>query len=173
VYIFNARIYSQRYYIFKEKYKMTAEKALDETDRSILAALLHDARLSLKALAAQVRMSGPSVSERLRRLESRGIVRGYTADLDPYAMGYQLQVIVRIRPLPGRLAAVQKLIESTREFCECDKVTGDDCYIVRLFVRNIDELDVLLAGIADKAETHTALVKSQPIRRRPPPLLPS
>jgi Lrp/AsnC family leucine-responsive transcriptional regulator len=49
-------------------------------------------------------------------------------------------------------------------------VTGDDCFIARLHVRSIDQLDTILDGIADKAETNTSIVKSQPIRRRPPPL---
>jgi Lrp/AsnC family leucine-responsive transcriptional regulator len=64
---------------------------------------------------------------------------------------------------------VQKLIEDTPEFCECDKVTGEDCYIARLFVRSIAELDQVIDRIADKAETNTAIVKAQPIKRRPPP----
>jgi len=87
----------------------------------------------------------------------------------PQALGYQLQAIVHIRPLPDSLHIVEQLIEETPEFCECDKVTGDDCYIVRLFVRSIEQLDTILTPITDKAETHTAIVKSQPIRRRPPP----
>lgn len=143
---------------------------LDDIDRRLLAVLVEDARLSLKELAARVGLSSPSVSERLRRLEERGVVRAYTVDIAPQALGYQLQAIVRIRPMPGKLHVVQQLIEETEAFCECDKVTGDDCFIARLFVRSIDELDRILDRIADKAETSTAIVKSQPIRRRPPPL---
>ncbi|MDQ0572793.1 Lrp/AsnC family leucine-responsive transcriptional regulator [Variovorax paradoxus] len=143
---------------------------LDEVEQKILDVMQQDARISLKDLAARVGMSSPSVSERLRRLEERRVIRGYTVDIDPKALGYQLQAIVRIRPLPGHLQAVQALIESTPEFSECDKVTGEDCYIARLFVRSIEQLDQVLDRIADKAETHTAIVKSQPIRRRMPPL---
>jgi Lrp/AsnC family leucine-responsive transcriptional regulator len=143
---------------------------LDEVEPKILEVMQQDARISLKDLAARVGMSSPSVSERLRRLEERRVIRGYTVDIDPKALGYQLQAIVRIRPLPGHLHAVQALIENTPEFSECDKVTGEDCYIARLFVRSIEQLDQVLDRIVDKAETHTAIVKSQPIRRRAPPL---
>jgi Lrp/AsnC family leucine-responsive transcriptional regulator len=143
---------------------------LDDTDRGILRALAQDSRISLKELAQHVGLSSPGVSERLRRLEERGVIRGFTVEIDPQSLGYRLQAIVRIRPLPGKQHIVQKLIEEIPEFCECDKVTGDDCYIARLFVRSIDELDRIVDRIADKAETSTAIVKSQPIQRRPPPL---
>ena len=143
---------------------------LAETDQRILDAMLTDARISLKELAQRVGLSPPSVSERLRRLEERGVIRAYTVELNPQALGYPLQAIVRVRPLPGKLQAVEKLLAQTPEVCECDKITGDDCFVARLFVRSIGELDRLLDRIADKAETSTAIVKAQPVKRRLPPL---
>jgi Lrp/AsnC family leucine-responsive transcriptional regulator len=143
---------------------------IDQIDRQIIEALQEDARLPLKELAARAGLSSPSVAERLRRLEERGVITGFRVEVDPAALGYMLQAIVRIRPLPGKLHIVQHLIEAIPEFTECDKVTGDDCFIARLHVRSIDQLDTILDGIADKAETNTSIVKSQPIRRRPPPL---
>jgi len=145
---------------------------LDELDRRILEILVDDARISLKELAARIKLSSPSTSERLRRLEERGAIRAFTVDVDPRALGYELQAIVRIRPMPGKLAAVQKLIGEIREFSECDKVTGDDCFIGRLHLRSIEHLDRSLDKITDKAETSTAIVKSQPVKRRLPPLRP-
>ncbi|MEO9526823.1 Lrp/AsnC family transcriptional regulator [Roseibium sp.] len=144
---------------------------MDEIDRKIIEALIGDARLSLKDLAAQAGLSSPGVSERIRRLQDRGVIRGFTADIDPKALGYSLQAIVRIRPLPGKLHIVQQLIQDIPEFCECDKVTGEDCFVARLMIPSIDLLDGILDRISDKAETSTSIVKSQPIRRRPPPLV--
>lgn len=148
---------------------MARDASLDEFDRRILEALLGDSRVSLKALARSVGLSSPSVSERLRRLEERGVIRSFTLEIDPQALGYWLQAIVRIRPLPGKLHLVLKMIQDIPEFCECDKVTGEDCFVARLFVRSIEQLDEIVDRIADKAETSTAVVKGQPIRRRPPP----
>jgi len=142
---------------------------LDATDEAIVKALAADARMSLKELAHRVGLSSPSVSERLRRLEEHDVIRGYTLDVNPKALGYQFQAIVRIRPLPGQLQAVQKLIEGTPEFCECDKVTGEDCFVARLFLQSLDQLDGILDHIANKAETNTSIVKAQTIRRRLPP----
>ncbi|MET1410949.1 Lrp/AsnC family transcriptional regulator [Roseibium sp. HPY-6] len=144
---------------------------LDEADAKIIQALIMDGRMSLKDLAATVGLSSPGVSERIRRLQERGVILGFSAEVDPKALGYSLQAIVRIRPLPGKLHIVRQLIQDIPEFCECDKVTGDDCFIARLAVPSIEQLDDILDKIADKAETSTSIVKSQPIRRRLPPLV--
>lgn len=143
---------------------------LDEIDRRIVTALADDARISVKELAQAIGLSSPSTSERVKRLEERGIIRAFTVDLSPEALGYTLQAIVRIRPLPGKLHVVQQLIADIPEVVECDKVTGDDCFVARLHLRDIGQLDGILDGIADKAETSTAIVKSQPVKRRNPPL---
>jgi len=142
---------------------------IDQIDQMILEALRRDARASLKELAALVGLSSPSVAERVRRLEERGVIRGFTIDIDPRALGYTLQAIVRVKPLPGKLHIVQQLLDSIPEFGECDRVTGDDCFVARLHVRSIEQLDQILDKIVDRAETSTAIVKSQPIQRRPPP----
>lgn len=143
---------------------------LDATDRKLLEALAADARASLKELAALVNLSSPSVAERLRRLEERGVIRGFTVEIDPKLLGYQLQAIVHIRPLPGRLHIVQDLLQQIPEVVECDKVTGKDCFIARLYLRSVEELDEVLDRIADKAETDTCIVKARPVPRRLPPL---
>lgn len=143
---------------------------IDETDQKLLDALAINARLSLKELAQAAGMSSPSAAERLRRLEERGIVRAFTIDIDPAALGYPLQAIVRVRPLPGQLHIVEKLIQETPEFIECDKVTGDDCFIARLVVRSMGELDGILDKIAERAETNTSMIKSSPVKRRLPPV---
>lgn len=144
---------------------------LDAVDRSIVEALATDARLSLKELAARAGLSSPSCSERLRRLEERGVLAGYSAEVALEALGYPLQAIVRVRPLPGMLHIVEKLIQETPEITECDKVTGDDCFICRMAVRSMGDLDRILDKISEKSQTNTSLVKSTPVKRRLPPFV--
>lgn len=149
---------------------MANPDGIDQTDQKLLNALAVNARLSLKELAQAAGMSSPSAAERLRRLEERGIIRAFTIDIDPAALGYPLQAIVRVRPLPGQLHIVEKLIQEIPEFIECDKVTGDDCFIARLVVRSMGELDGILDKIAERAETNTSMIKSSPVKRRLPPV---
>ncbi|WP_113261374.1 Lrp/AsnC family transcriptional regulator [Agrobacterium cavarae] len=143
---------------------------LDDVDKRILEVLSNDGRMSVKDLAQHVGLSAPSTSERIKRLEERGVIRGFTVEIDPASIGFTLQAIIRVRPLPGKLHVVQQLIEAIPEISECDKVTGDDCFIARLHVRSIEELDTILDRIADKAETNTSIVKLQPVKRRLLPL---
>lgn len=144
--------------------------ALDEIDRLLLAALAEDARASVAELAKHIGLSAPSTSERLRRLETQGVIGGYTVQIDPRALGYTLQAIVRVKPLPGQLHLVEDVLRRIPEFVECDKVTGDDCFIARLYLHSIDQLDEILAKVTERAETSTAIVKSTPVPRRLPPL---
>lgn len=143
---------------------------LDDIDRRIIEALAADARMSLKELAQAAGLSSPSAGERLRRLEERGVISAFTVDIDPMALGYPLQAIVRVRPLPGQLHVVERIIQETPEFVECDKVTGDDCFVARLVVRSMAQLDTILDKVAEKAETSTSMVKASPVKRRLPPL---
>ncbi|MCZ3379666.1 AsnC family transcriptional regulator [Rhizobium sp. ERR 922] len=147
-----------------------ASLGLDEIDQRMLESLARNARISLKELAEAAGLSSPSAGERLRRLEERGIISAFTVDIAPEAIGYPLQAIVRIRPLPGQLHVVERIIQETPEFIECDKVTGDDCFIGRLVVRSMSELDGILDKITERAETNTSMIKATPVKRRLPPL---
>jgi Lrp/AsnC family leucine-responsive transcriptional regulator len=147
-----------------------AAAPLDDIDRALLAALAEDARTSVSELARQVGLSAPSTTERLRRLEAQGVIGGYTVRIDPRALGYTLQAIVRVKPLPGQLHLVEEMLRRIPEFIECDKVTGDDCFIARLYLHSIEQLDEILTKVTERAETSTAIVKSTPVPRRLPPL---
>src|ERR1700676_4747028 len=107
---------------------------LDETDRALLAALAADARQPVSELARRFSLSAPSTAERVRRLEAQGVIERFTVQIDPRALGFTLQAIVRVKPLPGQLHLVEDVIRRIPEFVECEKVTGDDCFICRLYL---------------------------------------
>jgi Lrp/AsnC family leucine-responsive transcriptional regulator len=154
----------------KPRSSIQSEKAcLDKKDAQILDALYEDARLSMSELGRIVGMSAPSVSDRVRRLEATKIIRGFTLDVDTRALGYQIRAMVRIRPLPGRLHLVEKLIQERPEFVECDKITGDDPFLARLVVRSIEEMDDVLEALSEYAVTSTAVIKGTSVPRRLPP----
>ncbi|WP_113095501.1 Lrp/AsnC family transcriptional regulator [Phyllobacterium sp. P30BS-XVII] len=146
------------------------KSSLDETDIRILTALDANARLSISELARMVGMSSPSVTERVRRLESTGVIRGFTLDVDTNVLGYQIRAMVRIRPLPGKLHIVEKLIQECPEFIECDRVTGDDPFLARLIVQTIKQMDDVLEALSQYAVTSTAIIKGTSVKRRLPPL---
>lgn len=147
------------------------DRTLDRIDRIIVEALTDNARLSMRDLAALADMSAPAIKDRLRRLENLQIIDSYTVSLNPRALGYTLQALIRIKPLPGQLHKVQQLIQEMPQCIECDKVTGEDCFVARLWLPSIDDLDPLLAPLAERAETSSSIVKAMTVARRNPPLL--
>lgn len=149
---------------------LTSQQGLDDIDREMLSILADDGRIAITELARRVGLSAPSTAERMRRLEAQGVIEGFEVRIAPRALGYMLQAIVRVKPLPGQLHLVEEEIRRIPEFVECDKVTGDDCFICRLYLRSIEQLDAILSKITERAETSTAIVKSTPVARRLPPL---
>ena len=144
---------------------------LDHIDGRIIEILSQRARISLKQLAGAVGLAPPTVAERVKRLEERSYILGYSAILDQRRLGYPLQALVRINPVPGSLHEVQRMIQDTPEFVECDRVTGEDCFVGRLYIRTIEELDSILDRFHESARTNTAIIKGQPVKRRLPPLI--
>jgi Lrp/AsnC family leucine-responsive transcriptional regulator len=142
--------------------------AVDAIDAHILGALAENARLSLADLARAVRLSAPSVTERLRRLEEAGIIRGYTIAVDPKALGLPVAALLRVRPMPGQLHVVSKLIQETPEIVECDRVTGEDCFVARAYVESVEALEALIDQIIPYAMTNTSIIQSSPVARRLP-----
>lgn len=144
--------------------------SLDSVDAEILAALAKDARTSIADLARLVGLSPPSVSERIRRLEEAGIIEGYTLSLNPKALGLPVAAWLRIRPIPGQLQKVSEILRELPEIVECDRITGDDCFIARAHVRSVEDLERLIDQLIHHAMTNTSVVQSSPIKRRLPPI---
>jgi Lrp/AsnC family transcriptional regulator, leucine-responsive regulatory protein len=143
---------------------------LDETDRKILGELSNDGRVSLAELGRRVNLSSPAVSERVQRLERSGVITGYRAEIDPQALGYQLTAIVRIKPAPGQLPRIPELAGEIPQVSECHRITGEDCFYLKVHLRSIDELSDLLDRFLAYGETTTSIVNASPIPRRDPPV---
>lgn len=139
---------------------------LDATNLRLLEELQSDARMSLAELGRRVGLSSPAVADRLRRLESEGVITGYRAQVDPRALGYALGVQLRIRPSPRQLKAVADLARDTPEVVECHRVTGDDCYVMTAYVRDVEHLEAVIDQFAAYGQTTTSIMQSSPVPRR-------
>jgi Lrp/AsnC family leucine-responsive transcriptional regulator len=143
---------------------------LDPVDARILAALIADARMSVAELARCVGLSAPSAAERIRRLEEKGVIEGYAASIDPRALGLKVAAWLRVRPVPGELNTVADILRSLPEIVECDRVTGEDCFVARAHVKSIEDLERLIDRIIPHAMTTTSIIQSTLIKRRAPPI---
>ena len=147
-------------------------RKIDQTDRKIIGELATDGRVSLAELGRRVNLSSPAVAERVQRLERAGIITGYRAEIDPRALGYELTAIVRIKPAPGQLPRIPELALEIPEVAECHRITGEDCFFLKVHLRSIDELGSTLDRFLAYGETTTSLINASPIPRRDPPLVP-
>jgi Lrp/AsnC family transcriptional regulator, leucine-responsive regulatory protein len=139
---------------------------LDRTDRLLLAELQRDARLTLAELGRRVGLSSPAVADRLRRLELAGVVAGYRTVVDPRALGLVLAAVIRVRPAPGQLRNVADLARRTPEVVECLRITGDDCYVIKAHVRDVEHLEEVIDHFVALGQTTTSIVQSAPVPAR-------
>jgi Lrp/AsnC family leucine-responsive transcriptional regulator len=142
---------------------------LDDVNRRLLAHLQEDPRLTMSALARLVGMSSPAVTERVQRLERAGVIRGYRLDVDPAALGLPVTAWVRVRPGPGQLTKVADLAAGLPNVSECHRITGEDCFLIKLHAATIESLTETLDKILLYGQTVTSVVHSSPV---PPRALP-
>jgi Lrp/AsnC family transcriptional regulator, leucine-responsive regulatory protein len=145
------------------------EPPLDATDRRIAAALQAEPRLRVAELARRIGLSGPATADRLRRLEETGTL-SYRADVDPRALGYTLFAIIRISPTGGGLRLIPGIAREVPAITECYRITGEDCYFVKLHLHSIDELEPVLDLFTPHGRTTTSIVHSAPVPPRPLPI---
>jgi Lrp/AsnC family leucine-responsive transcriptional regulator len=138
----------------------------DSTNLRLLEELQRDARLSLAELGRRVGLSSPAVADRLKRLEDEGVITGYHAEVNPRTLGYTLGVIIRIRPAPRQIAAVAQLARDTAEVVECHRVTGDDCYVMTAYVRDVEHLEQVIDQFVAYGQTTSSIMQSSPVPRR-------
>jgi Lrp/AsnC family leucine-responsive transcriptional regulator len=142
---------------------------LDKKDRLIITALQHDARQSLSALGKRIGLSQPAVSERVKKLEEAGIIRGYSATIDLPAIGLRLQAVVRVRTSHEHLQRYVALFKSMPEVLDVVRVTGDDCFVVRCAFAAPEDLQRVVDALAAYGSITTALVLSHPVSKSAAP----
>lgn len=143
---------------------------IDDLDRKIITELSADGRLSLAELGRRVNLSSPAVAERVQRLERTGVIIGYHAEIAPTAIGYPLTAIVRVKPAPGQLRRVPELAVEIPQVAECHRITGEDCFYLKIHLRSIDELSEVLDRFLAYGETTTSIINASPIPGRNPPI---
>lgn len=138
---------------------------LDKKDRQILEALQLDARQSLAAIGKRVGLSQPAMSERVRKLEDAGVIEGYGARVNLRAIGIGLQAIIRIQTTHEGIRPYIRLFEDMPEVLEADRVTGEDCFMVRCAIAEPEDLQRVVDTLARHGSVTTSLVLSSPVRK--------
>jgi Lrp/AsnC family leucine-responsive transcriptional regulator len=141
-------------------------QVLDATNLRLLVELRSDARVTLAELGRRVGLSPPAVAERLSRLERDGVIAGYRADIDPRALGYAFAAVLRMRPAPRQIPKVADVARATPEVVECHRVTGEDCFYMKLHVRSVEHLEEVIDRFTPYGQTTTSIIQSSPVPAR-------
>ena len=143
---------------------------VDEVDRKILACLVEDGRSTYDDVGRRVALSAPAVKRRVDRLRSRGVVRGFTALVDPAALGTTTEALIELFYAPGiGLDQVRESLRPLPEVVEAWTVTGDADCIARVRARDPQDLERIIMELQREASvvrTRSQIVMSRLIDRR-------
>lgn len=151
---------------------MTVRKdfELDSLDRAILEALQREGRIALSELGRRLGLSQPAMSERVRRLEERGVITGYGARVDAKALGLATSAIIRLRTTHEHIRSCLDLFAGMPEVIDVWRVTGEDCFILRVLVPAPEDLERIVDAVAKFGAVATNVVlRSEPAKPIGPP----
>ena len=132
--------------------------ALDPTDVAIIEVLQEDGRIAISELGRRVGLSQPATSERVKRLEERGIITGYTAKINPAALGLRMMAVIRLRTTHEHIQVCLKQFSEMPHVMEVLRLTGEDCFILKVFVPSPQELETIVDAVARHGAVTTSLV---------------
>lgn len=139
---------------------------LDEINRELVDVLAENGRISYRELGERVGLTAPAVTERVRKLEEQGVIRGYRAVVDYEALGFTLLCIIRLNA-PRGAQGVDDVIADIPEVIEANRVTGSESHVIRARVRDTHHLEELLHRLWAHGDSVTNIVTSSPVPRRP------
>ncbi|AEI13467.1 MULTISPECIES: Lrp/AsnC family transcriptional regulator [Cellulomonas] len=139
---------------------------LDTTDHRILEQLQRDGRLSVADLARAISLSPSATADRVRRLTDAGVITGYTATVDPEALGYPIMAFVRLAYPSGNYRPFHDLVATTPEIVEAHHVTGVDCFVIKVIARSMSDLERITGKLATLGGITTSVVYSTTVPRR-------
>ena len=141
---------------------------MDSLDLKILARLDTDARRPYAEIARELGVSQPTVADRIRRLETRGIVRGAMLCVDHARLGFNISAFVRLRAKPTQKRGLGDIARAMPQVIEMHSVTGDDCMVARVVARSVTELAEILQRLTVAADSSTSVLLETIIPLRNP-----
>lgn len=131
---------------------------LDRLDWRILESLQKNARMTNTEIGKQVGLSQPAVTARIRRLEDAGVIEGYAARINPGLAGLHMTALIRIRTTHAQIKQCLEAFETMPEVVEADRITGEDCFVVRVVVQQMPQLEQAIDSLARFGAITTSVV---------------
>ncbi|MFC5467477.1 Lrp/AsnC family transcriptional regulator [Cohnella suwonensis] len=139
---------------------------MDQLDIALLRALQEDGRMTVSELSKRLSLSRPSVSERLLRLQERGIILGFHARVSPAAIGRNIQLIIQISDLKIAPQDFEHRIADDADILECHRVTGLASHVLKAAVTGMDALTKLVERLMPYGTVNTSVILASPVNNR-------
>jgi Lrp/AsnC family transcriptional regulator, leucine-responsive regulatory protein len=139
--------------------------ALDELSVKILKTLQADARMSITEIGKRVGLSGPAVSERIKKMEDEGVIKGYTTYVDHDKVGMTINAFITLKSSLTHAAIIKKMNEIP-EILECHNITGNYCMIMKVATSTTKRLEQVISLLAQLGETNTSIILSETFEKK-------
>jgi Lrp/AsnC family transcriptional regulator, leucine-responsive regulatory protein len=139
---------------------------LDNIDKAILLCLQQDARTPYSKLGRKVGLTGPAVSERVRRLEEMKVITGYHATINHAAVGYPISAVMEVTYPSSHAQRMYSLARRLPEIIECCHLTGNSSVVLRVVARSVQHLETLMKAVQAVGTTQTSVILSTPVSKR-------
>ncbi|WP_350301641.1 Lrp/AsnC family transcriptional regulator [Peribacillus frigoritolerans] len=134
---------------------------IDEKDQSILAELALNSRISMRELAKKVNLSAPTVAERVRQMESFGIIKGYVAEIDHKKIGFPIECIVEATIKNGEYEKFKKYISKEPNVDFCYRIAGQACFMLKIHSESLEAVEEFINRTIPFAATVTHVILSE------------
>jgi Lrp/AsnC family transcriptional regulator, leucine-responsive regulatory protein len=141
-------------------------KSVDSIDHTLLEALQQDARVSYAELGRMVGLTAPAAAERVRRLETSGMITGYHAHVDLKKAGYGIVAFIRLSTASELASQLERIAEETPEVLEFHRVTGSEGFVAKVGVSSVEHLERVVVKLLPYGQTTTSIVLSSPVTWR-------
>lgn len=139
---------------------------MDHIDIEMLEMLQEDGRISVSDLSKKLNLSRPSVSERMIRLQERGIIDHFSAVVSPEAVGRDTLLMIQVSELKDTIQHFEQMIAEDTRVLECHRVTGEVSYFIKAAVEGMDSLRELVDTLISYGNINTSIVLKSPVERR-------
>jgi Lrp/AsnC family leucine-responsive transcriptional regulator len=134
---------------------------IDEIDVLILQELQKDSRISIRELSKRINLSPPSVTERVRKLEDEGVIEGYTIKINKKMLGFSIDCIIKVTMKNGQYDKFKEFISEYKRSEWCYRTAGDGCFLVKLCVKSLNEIEDFINDMSSYAMTETTIAFSE------------
>lgn len=134
---------------------------IDEIDHRLIHELEHDSRLSMSELGRRINLSAPSVGERVRRLESFGVIKQYSLVLDHEKLGFPIQCIIEATVKNGQYEAFLHYLKQQLNVSFCYRISGDACYLIKMQFSSFSAAECFIDEVIPYAQTKTQFIFSE------------